>query len=247
MGPFRVLIADDEPLIRRGLRSLLVDEPDFVVVGEAGGGGEAMDLARRERPHVMTVAIGLPVLSGIEVTHRLSTELPDTRIVILTARSDETNLLRALRAGASGYILKNSGTQEIVAALRAATQNQPFFSSAVHGVLAGNYVRRAQEQSIADSYDLLTCRERQILQLMAEGQCTKEIAGILNVSPATVACHRQHVFQKLNLHSLHELILFAVRRGIVSLQGKYAMDAAGRNQCLAAGGGPSVCASDVAC
>lgn len=247
MGLFRVLIADDEPLIRRGLRSLLSDEPDFVVVGEAGCGGEALDMARREQPHVMTVAIGLPVLSGIEVTHRLSTELPDTHIVILTARSDETNLFRALRAGARGYVLKNSGNREIVSALRAAAQNQPFFSSAVHGVLAGNYVRRAQEQPIADSYDQLTCRERQILQLMAEGQCTKEIAGILNLSPATVACHRQHVFRKLNFHSLHELILFAVRRGIVSLQGKYALNAAERSRCPAAEMEPSLCASDVAC
>ena len=219
MGPIRILIADDHAIIRRGLRTLLEHEPGLEVVAEASDGREAIALARRERPHVVILDIAMPNLNGIEAGRQIAGILPDTHIVILTVQADEAYLLSALKAGARGYVLKSSAESEVVDAVRAVTQGKAFFSPKVSRILADDYMRYLQREQTTDAYELLTNREREILQLLAEGASNKDIAGALDLSPTTVICHRQHIFQKLNLHSLADLILYAVRKGIISPQG----------------------------
>jgi two-component system response regulator NreC len=218
MGTVRILIADDHALIRSGLRALLAHEPSFDVVAEASDGREAIEAAQRELPHVAVLDIGMPNLNGIEAARRISAAVPNIQLVMLTVYSDEGYLLNALRAGARGYVLKSSAESEIVDAVRAVSQGKAFFSPKVSRILADDYMRFLEQKKVEDSFDLLTGRERQILQLLAEGQSNKDIATILNLSPTTVICHRQHIFQKLNLHNLSDLILYAIRKGVISSQ-----------------------------
>jgi len=218
MSRFRILIADDHALIRSGLRSLLAREPDFEVVAEACDGRETVELAERERPHIAIVDISMPSLNGIEAARQISQKFPDIQIVMLTVHSDESYLMGALKAGARAFVLKSSAELEAVEAVRAVSQGKAFFSPKVSRILADDYLRhreREQEQ-VEDPYDQLTAREREILQLLAEGRSNKDIATVLDLSPTTVITHRQHILQKLNLHSLNELILFAVRRGVIA-------------------------------
>jgi two-component system, NarL family, response regulator NreC len=218
MNVIRILIADDHALIRGGLRTLLSHEPSFQVVAEAANGQEAIEAAERERPHVAILDIGMPGLNGIEAARRISAAVPNVHIVMLTVYSDEGYLLNALRAGARGYVLKSSAESEIVDAVRAVSDGKAFFSPKVSRILADDYMRFLEEKRVPDTYDLLTDRERQILQLLAEGQSNKDIATILNLSPTTVICHRQHIFQKLNLHNISDLILYAIRKGVIASQ-----------------------------
>jgi two-component system, NarL family, response regulator NreC len=218
MNATRILIADDHALIRGGLRTLLSHEPTFQVVAEAANGQEAVEAAERERPHVAILDIGMPGLNGIEAARRISAAVPNVQLVMLTVYSDEGYLLNALRAGARGYVLKSSAESEIVDAVRAVSEGKAFFSPKVSRILADDYMRFLEEKRVPDTYDLLTDRERQILQLLAEGQSNKDIATILNLSPTTVICHRQHIFQKLNLHNISDLILYAIRKGVISSQ-----------------------------
>ena len=216
LSTVRILIADDHALIRGGLRALLSHESTFEVVAEACDGREAIEAAERELPHVAILDIGMPTLNGIEAARRISTAVRNVQLIMLTVYSDEVYLLNALKAGARGYVLKSSAESEIVDAVRAVSQGKAFFSPKVSRILADDYMRYLEKENVDDSYDLLTARERQILQLLAEGQSNKDVANILNLSPTTVICHRQHIFQKLNLHNLSDLILYAVRRGVVS-------------------------------
>jgi two-component system, NarL family, response regulator NreC len=218
MNPIRILIADDHALIRGGLRTLLAHEPSFQVVAEASNGQEAVEAAQRERPHVVILDIGMPGMNGIEAGRRISAAVPHVQLVMLTVYSDEGYLLNALRAGARGYVLKSSAESEIVDAVRAVSEGKAFFSPKVSRILADDYMRFLEEKRVPDTYDLLTDRERQILQLLAEGQSNKDIATILNLSPTTVICHRQHIFQKLNLHNISDLILYAIRKGVIASQ-----------------------------
>jgi len=218
MGQVRILIADDHALIRSGLRTLLAHEPTFEVVAEASDGREAVEAAQRELPHVAVLDIGMPKLNGIEAARRISEELRDVQLVMLTVYSDECYLLNALKAGARGYVLKSSAESEIVDAVRAVSQGKAYLSPKVSRILADDYIRLLKEERPEDSYDLLTGRERQILQLLAEGRSNKDIATILDLSPTTVICHRQHIFQKLDLHNLSDLILYAIRQGVISSQ-----------------------------
>lgn len=218
MPSVRILIADDHALIRGGLRSLLAHEPGFQVVAEASNGLEAVEAAERERPQVAILDIGMPALNGIEAARRISAAVPNVQLVMLTVYSDEGYLLNALRAGARGYVLKSSAESEIVDAVRAVSEGKAFFSPKVSRILADDYMRFLEEKRVGDTYDLLTDRERQILQLLAEGQSNKDIATILNLSPTTVICHRQHIFQKLNLHNISDLILYAIRKGVITSQ-----------------------------
>jgi DNA-binding NarL/FixJ family response regulator len=218
MGPIRILIADDHGIIRRGLRTLLEHEPGLEVVAEACDGREAIEVAKRERPHVVILDIGMPNLNGIEAGRRISEMLPETQVVILTVHADECYLLSALKAGMRGYVLKSSAESEIVDAVRAVSQGKAFFSPKVSRILADDYTRRLQHEEVEDGYELLTNREREILQLLAEGSSNKDIATVLGLSHTTVLCHRQHIFQKLNLHSLADLVLYAVRKGVISSQ-----------------------------
>ena len=216
MNPVRILIADDHALIRGGLRTLLSHDPSLQVVAEAANGLEAVEAAERERPHVAILDIGMPALNGIEAARRISAAVPGIQLVMLTVYSDEGYLLNALRAGARGYVLKSSAESEIVDAVRAVSGGKAFFSPTVSRILADDYMRFLEEKRVEDSYDLLTDRERQILQLLAEGQSNKDIATILDLSHTTVISHRQHIFQKLNLHSISDLILYAIRKGVIS-------------------------------
>jgi two-component system, NarL family, response regulator NreC len=218
MASVRILIADDHALIRGGLRTLLAHEPSFQVVAEASNGLEAVEAAERERPHVAILDIGMPALNGIEAARRISAAVPNIQVVMLTVYSDEGYLLNALRAGARGYVLKSSAESEIVDAVRAVSEGKAFFSPKVSRILADDYMRFLEEKRVQDTFDLLTDRERQILQLLAEGQSNKDIATILNLSHTTVMCHRQHIFQKLNLHNISDLILYAIRKGVISSQ-----------------------------
>ncbi|MGP8246383.1 MAG: response regulator [Bryobacteraceae bacterium] len=219
MPRVRILLADDHAIIRRGLRTLLAHEPSFEIVAEASDGRQALELARREHPHVAVLDVGMPVMNGIEAARQICAHLPETQVVMLTVHSDESYLLSALKAGARGYVLKSSAELEVVEAVRAVSNGKAFFSPRVSRILADEYVRYLEERDVTDSYDLLSPRERQVLQLLAEGQSNKDIAGILNLSPTTVICHRQHIFQKLNLHGVADLILYAIRKGVISAHG----------------------------
>jgi len=214
----RILIADDHAIIRRGLRALLAHEPGFDVVAEASDGREAVDLTEREHPHVAILDISMPLLNGLEAARQISGKFEDVRLVMLTVHADESYLLNSLKAGARGYVLKSSSEFEIVEAVRAVSQGKAYFSPKVSRMLADEYMRHLEEKHVEDTYDLLTSRERQILQLLAEGQSNKDVANILDLSPTTVICHRQHIFQKLNFHTLADLILYAIRKGVIAAQ-----------------------------
>lgn len=212
----RVLLADDHTLIRAGLRMVVEAQPDFTVVGEAEDGRSAVELAAKLKPDVVVMDIGMPNLNGIEAARQIRDESPDTQVVMLSMHSDEGYVLRALKAGAKGYLLKDSAEADLARAIRAAVAGKAFFSPAVGKVLLEDYMRKLQRTGAEDSYELLSAREREILQLVAEGKSSKEIANLLNLSVYTVETHRAKVMQKLNLRGIPELILYAVRKGIIS-------------------------------
>ena len=216
MKPIRILLADDHTVMRRGLRLLLESQPDFSVVAEAADGREAVEQAEAAQPDVAVVDIAMPNLSGIEAAQRMNAPLPHTAIVILSMHSDEGYVLRALKAGAKGYLLKDSAEGDLIEAIKAVHQGRTFFSPEITKMLVADYVQEIRTRGAEDSYDLLTSREREILQLLAERKSNKEIATALNLSPYTVETHRRNLQEKLNLHSLAELILYAVRKGVIS-------------------------------
>ncbi len=212
----RILLADDHTILRKGLRLLLERERDFEVVGEASNGREALETAERIKPDVAIMDIGMPILNGIEATMRICAALSTTAVIILSVHSDEGYILRALKAGARGYLLKDSAETDLIQAVRAVGAGKAFFSPVVSKVLADDYLRQIRHQGVEDPYDLLTARERELLQLIAEVKPTREIADLLGVSAHTVDKHRGNLMQKLNVHSIPELILYAVRRGVIS-------------------------------
>lgn len=216
MRPLRVLLADDHTLIRAGLRMVVDAETDLTVVGEAGDGRAAVSMAETLRPDVVVMDIGMPSLNGIEASRQIRELLPETQIVMLSMHSDEGYVLRALKAGAKAYLLKDSAEADLARAIRAAGAGKSFFSPAVGKILLEDYMRKIERTGAEDSYDLLSPRERETLQLVAEGKSSKEIANLLNLSVYTVETHRARLMQKLNLHGTPELILYAVRKGVIS-------------------------------
>ncbi len=216
MENVRILLADDHNILRDGMRLLLERQPGFAVVGEAGDGREIVEMAREHHPDVIVMDIAMPNMNGIEATRRIVEKNPETGIVILSMHYDESYVLRSLKAGARAYLLKDALKAELIAAIRAVSEGRSFFSPKVSRILQEDYVEALGRKNADDSYELLTDREREILQLVAEGKTNKEIATILNVSLYTVDTHRTHILQKLNLHSVPELILYAVRKGIIS-------------------------------
>jgi len=216
MRKIRVLLADDHKLIRGGLRLLLEQQPDLTVAGEANDGREAVALAKSLKPDVVVMDIGMPNLNGIEAALQITQAHPEIAVVMLSMHSDESYVLRALRSGARGYLLKDSAEADLLRAVHAVAEGKSFFSPAVSKVLLDDYVRKLQRSGGEDVYDLLTPREREILQLVAEGRSNKEIANLLNLSVYTVETHRSNIMEKLNLRGVPELILFAVRKGIIS-------------------------------
>jgi len=212
----RVVLADDHKMIRAGLRLVLEQQADIAVAGEADDGREAVSLVEATKPDVVVMDVGMPNLNGIEASLQIKQARPDTAIVMLSMHSDEGYILRALRAGAAGYILKDSAEADLVGAVRAVAEGKSFFSPKVSRILLEDYMRKLRKTGGEDSYDLLSAREREILQLVAEGKSSKEIANLLNLSVYTVETHRGNIMQKLNLRGIPELILYAVRKGIVA-------------------------------
>ena len=216
MDKIRILLADDHTVMREGLRLLLERQPDFIVVGEAEDGRQAVALAETEDPSVVVMDIAMPLLNGIEATRQIVSRNHKIAVIILSMHSDESYVLRALKAGARGYLLKDSAEADLIKAVRSVCQGRTSFSPAISRMLLEDYIRQLQQRGEEDSYDLLSSREREVLQLIAEGKSNKEVASMLYLSLYTVETHRAHILQKLNLHSVPELILYAVRKGIIS-------------------------------
>jgi len=210
----RALLADDHGIVRRGLRSILEDA-GIVVVAEAADGLEALRLTEEHRPDILILDIGMPKLNGLDLAARVHKLDPAPRVVILSMHADESYILRALAAGARAYLLKDATDEDLLPAIRAVNAGKPFFSPAVTAVLVQDYMRSLQTRGLSDSYALLTDREKEVLQLLAEGRSNKEVATLLNVAVSTVETHRGSLMQKLNLHNTAEIVLYAVRKGII--------------------------------
>jgi DNA-binding NarL/FixJ family response regulator len=211
----RILLADDHNLFRQGIRRILEAQPDLQVVAEASSGLEAIDLARQHQPDVAIVDIAMKELNGIEATAQLLRHSPKTAVLILSMYSDERYVVRAVRAGARGYLLKDTVEEGLIDAVQHVAQGQAFFSPTIGRILQEAHTRDLQGQKVDDRYELLTERERQLYHMLAEGQSNKEIASRLNLSLHTVETHRTRIMEKMGVHSIAELVLGAVRRGIV--------------------------------
>jgi two-component system, NarL family, response regulator NreC len=212
----RILLADDHTVVRKGLRLLLEAQSGFAVIADAADGREAVALAEKLTPDVVVMDVAMPTLNGIEAARQITSHQPQTAVVFLSMHSDEAYVLKALKAGARAYLLKDSAEYDLINAVKAVSEGKAFFSPAISKMLVEDYMRQMQERAVEDSYDLLTTREREILQLLAEGKNNKEVATLLNLSLYTVETHRSNIFQKLNLHSGAELILYAIRKGVIS-------------------------------
>jgi two-component system, NarL family, response regulator NreC len=210
----RVLLADDHGIVRRGLRGLLEAE-GLTIVGEAADGLEAVHLCEEQQPDLLILDIGMPKLSGIEVAARAQRMSHPPGVIILSVHGDESYIMRALAAGARAYLLKSATDEDLMPAVRAVASGKPFFSPGVTAVLVEDYVRRLEQRGLTDSYHLLTDREKEVLQLLAEGRSNKEVASLLNLGLSTVETHRANLMQKLNLHNTAEIVLYAVRKGLI--------------------------------
>jgi two-component system, NarL family, response regulator NreC len=215
MSTTRVLVADDHGVVRKGLRFLLQTDPSIEVVGEAADGREAVRMAEDLSPNVVVMDITMPQLNGIEAASQIVKRDPAIAIVMLSMHCDETFLVRALAAGAHGYLLKDSTETDLLLAVRAVAAKKMFFSPMITKTLLEDYLVQMQREGLEDSYDLLTDREKEVLQLLAEGKSNKEVANLLALSLYTVETHRSRLMQKLNLHSTADIVLYAVRKRII--------------------------------
>ena len=211
----RILLADDHGIVRRGLKSLLESRPGLDVIGEAADGLEALRLCGELSPDLLIIDISMPKMNGIEVAARAQKLDRPPGVIILSMHADESYIMRALAAGARGYLVKDATDEDLLPAVSAVASGKPFFSPAVTSVLMEDYVRQLRARGLSDSYELLTDREREVLQLLAEGRSNKEVAALLDVGVSTVETHRANLMQKLNLHNTAEIVLYAVRKGII--------------------------------
>ena len=215
MGRIRILLADDHTLVRQGLRKLLEERPDWEVIAEAGDGREAVRLAEQLKPDVAILDVAMPLLNGIEATRQITKRVPGTHVLVLSMHADEAYVTQILQAGATGYLLKDSADVDLLKAVGEAAHGRSFFSPAIARVMLDDYVRQLADKGVTDRYESLSAREREIFQLIAEAKTNKEIAALLSVSPSTVETHRAHIMEKLDLHSAAEIVLYAVRRGVI--------------------------------
>jgi DNA-binding NarL/FixJ family response regulator len=216
MPKLRIVLADDHTLVRHGLRKVLQDQSDWEVVGEANDGREAVRLVQELKPDVAILDIAMPRLNGIEATRQIARRFPEVHVLVLSMHADEPYVTQVLRAGASGYLLKDSADTDLIRAVAAVSQRKSFFSPAVAKVMLDDYVRQLADRGITDRYDTLTEREREVFQLIAEGKSNKDVADLLNLSPNTVETHRAHIMEKLDVHNAAEIVLYAVRKGVIS-------------------------------
>jgi DNA-binding NarL/FixJ family response regulator len=216
MAGIRVLIVDDHAIVRDGIRALLTNDKDIQVVGEAGGGREAIELARRLTPDVIVMDIAMPDLGGLEATLAIRGERPDSRIVVLSQYSDASYVRRFLKAGVSGYVLKKAAGADLVAAIRSVARGGLVLDPEIaRDALAGEATTDPSREASGDEYERLTDREKQVLKLVAEGRSNKEVAALLDISIKTAMSHREHVMEKLGVHNRTDLIRFALRHGVI--------------------------------
>jgi DNA-binding NarL/FixJ family response regulator len=211
----RILLADDHTVVRQGLRRVLEDRPEWEVVAEAGDGREAVRQAEQYKPDIAILDVAMPLLNGIETTRQITRRVPTTRVLVLSMHADEAYVTQMLQAGATGYLLKDSADVDLIQAVSEVAKGKSFFSPAIARVMLDDYVRQLADKGVTDRYQSLSEREREIFQLIAEGKTNKEIASLLSISPSTVETHRAHIMEKLDLHSAAEIVLYAVRRGVI--------------------------------
>ena len=216
MPKLRLLLGDDHTLMRQGLRKILEERPEWEVVAEVGDGREAIREAVALQPDVAILDVGMPLLNGIDAAQQIVKRVPVTRVLVLSMHSDEAYVTRALQAGATGYMLKDSAGKDLIKGVESVAAGQAFFSPAVARLMLDDYVRRVNGRNVVDRYETLSAREREIFQLIAEARTNKEVAELLEISPATVETHRGRILQKLDIHNTAELVLYAVRRGVIS-------------------------------
>jgi len=205
----RILLADDHAVVRQGFRMILAGQADMEILGEAGNGREAVELAEQLQPDVVVMDVAMPELNGIEATRRLGVSAPHTRVLALSMHKDSVYVREILRAGARGYLLKDAADSDLLAAVRAVSRGEGYLSPAISDAVLSDYRRH-----VTNPIDLLSSREREVLQMIAEGKTNKDIANVLNLSVYTVDAHRGHIMEKLNLHSTTELVRFAIRNGL---------------------------------
>jgi two-component system, NarL family, response regulator NreC len=211
-----VLLVDDHPIVRQGLRNLLDSMPDFKVVGEAGDGLQALEMIEKVQPQVLVIDVVMPGLTGLEVTQRVKRQWPAVKVIILSMQNNEAYVVSALKSGASGYILKDTGPEELVDAIRTVVKGERYLSKQLSERIINAYVSKMDEAEV-DPYDTLTNREKEILHLVAEGFTNQEIAERLFISPRTAELHRSNVLNKLSLKNQVDLVRFAIKRGILPL------------------------------
>lgn len=216
MPKMRLLLGDDHTLFRHGLRKILEERPEWEIVAEVGDGREAVRKSLALKPDVAILDVGMPLLNGIDATQQIVRKNPQTRVLVLSMHSDEVYVTRALQAGATGYMLKDSAGKDLLKGVAAVAIGQAFFSPAIARLMLDDYVRRVAGSGVADRYETLSEREREIFQLIAEARTNREVAELLGISPATVETHRARILQKLDIHNTAELVLYAVRKGVIS-------------------------------
>jgi two-component system response regulator NreC len=213
----KILVADNHRVVREAVCSLLRNEFGMDIVGEAEDGRSAIQLARELKPDVVVIEVSLPNLNGIEATRQIINELPRTKVISLSARSDRRSVREMLKAGASGYVPKRCAFEELVSAIQNVVSNRTYLSSHISGMVVEEYLHHSAEQQEGSAYSLLTDREREVLQLIAEGKSTKVIARELFVSPKTIEWHRRQLMKKLCVDSIAELVKYAISEGLTSL------------------------------
>lgn len=216
MPKLKIVLADDHTLVRHGFRKILEERPEWEVVAEASDGRAVLQYVESAVPDVVVLDIGMPLLNGIDTARQLSRRFPTVRILILSMHAADAYITRAFKAGAHGYLLKDSADTDLIRAIAAVAAGKSFFSPSVSKVMLDDYVRHLADRGITDRFESLSEREREVFQLAAEGHSNKDIADLLSISPTTVETHRGHILQKLDIHNTAELVLYAVRRGVIS-------------------------------